>query len=805
MNFLFYALFLILAQGSDEVWCNNESFRPAVDHTCAIDNHFHHVHCWGAMANSFEFAPPADIEFVKISGIYQTGCGLSKEGRVYLWGKDHSKVISKTPMDAGFIDVSCGVHHACGVKEDKSVECWGLSSDNRLNVPANKQFKQIECANEHTCGLTVSNTIECWGHPNENRLAKPDGEFLSIRCGSAHCYGIKKSDEKEMIGWGYNAHGQINTPDGWKSPKQFDLGYHFSCALNQSNKLKCWGHNEKNVIGIANTKADVEYKDVKCGHTHLCVLTMDDEWECWGEAAETNNMPLFYDWVNIDDCGTKVVDVSSWENTFSCAHETGCALDESHHVHCWGTGTMNVAPPTVRMQTIESIYNVYCGLTMENGVKCWGIDNSGVISDAPTRTDLISVTPGYDFGCATTKDYLVVCWGKHGDNREAVPLHQFYKTVQNGMYTTCGITFTGKIECWGHNGHGLLSHPVDDTKQYVELRCVYACCALDENRSVVCWGYNSHGEVSKAPTSLKNIKQLSAGVHHFCVLKEDDSIQCWGRNSKGESSNPSGNDWLALGDMGIHESCAMNKQHKIICWGHNNKQQLNVPTGKNWLAPTNIEAPMRTWVEVGPGSCPEVDQTGRQKGEFSTVKECRDRCFDTYSETYFTMTTNSDGTILCTCFKDCDTLTNENNVFAYEVLSNHVGEEFQIERQLMIDYRTRFGKALEKTSFLENKLTTMNTELVTKTKNLVDMTAQKRMFEERFKHIQANEPLSGKAADEYPDPIYDVSVGSSKLQEPTSARVFNWLTLVVAFGAGICAGGWFTTQKKMQGELESLL
>jgi len=806
--FLLNALFLILTQGSeDETWCNNETFRPAVDLTCAIDDHFHHVHCWGANKNSMEFAPPPDVEFVKISGIYNVGCGLSKEGRVYLWGRDHHKVITKTPTEAGFIDVSCGVHHACAIKEDNSVQCWGLSNDNRLSVPANKKFKQIECANDYTCGLTTSNTIECWGRASEGRLAKPAGEYLTIRCGHGHCYAVQKNDEKEVVSWGVNSSGQRNTPDGWKSPKQFDLGYTYTCAINQDNKLKCWGYNDGNVIGIANTKSEEEYKDVKTGHTHMCVLTMEDKWECWGEAVEINDMPLFYDWVNVDDCGyKKVVDVRSRETTFASGIENSCALDESNHVVCWGTGQMNVAPPTVAMKTIaSSTHSTYCGLTMENGVKCWGAnDHSGVVSDVPTRTDFISVTPGHDFACGITKDYLIVCWGKHGHGKEYVPLNQYYKVVQNSMHGTCAITFTGKIECWGYNGHGVANHPVDDTKQYVELRCNYGCCAIDQYGSVTCWGYNHHGEVSKAPTDLKNIKQLSAGHHYFCVLKEDDSIQCWGRNSYGEAANPAGNNWLALGDMGLHVSCGMTKDHEIQCWGRDNKGQKTVPTGNHWLAPVNMEAPMKTWIEVGQGSCPEVDQTGSKREEFSTVKGCRDRCFDTYSETYFTMTKDDDGKIFCTCYKDCDTLTNDDNVFAYEVLSQHVGVEFQSERQLMVDYRLRFGKSLEKTSFLEGKLTTMNKELVTATNNLKDMTAQKKMFEERFKHIQQNEPLSGKAAAEYPDPIYDVAVGSSTVEASTS-HVFNWITLVFVFGAGTCVGTWLTTQKKMQDEYDTLL
>jgi len=807
VSLLFCVFVIILGQSSDELYCNKQTFRPAVDHTCAIDNHFHHVHCWGPAMKSFDFAPPPDVEFVKIDAIHLVGCGLSKDGRVFLWGRDHHEVISKTPTENGFIDVSCGVHHACGIKEDNKAQCWGLSSDNRLNLPAAKSFTQIECGNEHSCGLTVENTIECWGYSAEGRLNKPSGEYLSIRCGHGHCYAIRKSDKK-LIGWGVNSNGQLNAPSGWDiNPKHFDLGYTNTCVINQEDKLKCFGNNHHNLITTANTKEDDQYKDVKVGHTHICALTMENKWDCWGEAAEINSMPLFYDWINSDDCGRKVVEVDTRENTFASAHETACALDKSNLVICWGTGTMSIAPPTIKMKTIvSSQHNTYCGLTMENGVKCWGTDHSGVTSGVPTRKDLISVTAGHDFACAITEDYLIVCWGKHGDGREYVPVNEFYKVVENGMYATCGITFTGKIECWGtYNSHGMLNHPVDDTKQYVDLHCNYGCCALDQDRKVECWGYNSHGEVSKAPTDLTNIKELAAGLHHFCVLKEDDSITCWGRNLHGESTNPSGNDWLALGDMGIYVSCAMTKQKEIKCWGQDIKNALDVPTGNDWLPPGDGRAQKKTWLTVGTGSCPHDNQTGQEKNDISTVSQCRDHCFSTHLETYFAMTTKDNGDIVCACYKDCDLpLTDEPNVVSYEVLSDHVRDELQEESQSMIDYRLRFGKSLEKSSFLEKKFTSMTNDLATTTKDLKEMTASKRMWEERFLHVKVNE-LSKLAEDEYPSPIYDAAVGSSNAKESTSTHVLNWLTLVLAVGAGTGIGLWLSTQKKMKDETESLL
>lgn len=822
MNFLFlHALLLALALGAD-VDCNRESFRPAVDHTCAIDNRFHHVHCWGPQMTSWDFAPPADVEFLKISGVYSVGCGLAKDGRVHLWGRDYQKVVTKTPTETGFIDVSCGHEHACALKEDNTVVCWGHSGHNRLVPPASTFFQQLELGMDFSCGITLSNTLKCWGHNAHSRASPPGGEFISMRCGSTFCQAKRKSDNK-LISWGENSHGRRVVPAPWDvNPKQYDCGYYATCVINQENKLKCVGHNHYTMISGANERAENDYKDVKLGHDYVCALDMSNEWDCWGDKSDLQRMPKYYDWVNPDDCGRKVTEVSGLQQTFAGGIENACALDENHHVVCWGTGTMNIKPPTIKMKTIvSSQHSTYCGITMENGVKCWGANNHGsVTSDVPDRKDLIAVTAGHDFACAITEDYLIVCWGTHGEGREYVPIHEYYKVVENGMHATCGITFTGKIECWGHyNHHGMLNHPVDDDRQWVELHCNYGCCALDQDRRLKCWGYDHHQEVRKAPTSLTNIKQLAAGLHHFCVLKEDDSIHCWGRNNKGESTNPAGNNWLALGDLGYEVSCAMTKQYEIKCWGKNEKQELNVPTGKKWLVPYDGHiAPKKTWLKVSQGGCDENQQTGPVKKDKETEEKCRDYCFEHQLETYFTLTRESDGTMSCKCFKDCDKehRGSEENVISYEVLSIHVAEDFQQERQVLTDYRLRFGKSLEKSSFLEHTMSKMNYDLEDTKKKLKDMTANKKMFESRFNAVKQHEDdklaqikeseFSKLAEETFPNPIYEASVGSgNSVAAPTSNHVFNWLAIVMAVGVGYGIGLFISKKNKMREEVESLL
>merc|ERR1712060_770786 len=139
-------------------------------------------------------------------------------------------------------------------------------------------------------------------------------------------------------------------------------------------------------------------------------------------------------------------------------------------------------------------------------------------------------------------------------------------------------------------------------------------------------------------------------------------------------------------------------------------------------------APKKTWLKVSQGGCDENQQTGPVKKDKETEEKCRDYCFEHQLETYFTLTRESDGTMSCKCFKDCDKehRGSEDNVISYEVLSIHVAEDFQQERQVLTDYRLRFGKSLEKSSFLEHTMSKMNYDYEDTKKKLKDMTAHKK-------------------------------------------------------------------------------
>jgi alpha-tubulin suppressor-like RCC1 family protein len=125
----------------------------------------------------------------------------------------------------------------------------------------------------------------------------------------------------------------------------------------------------------------------------------------------------------------------------------------------------------------------------------------------------------------------------------------------------CALLASGAVHCWGRNDYGQAG---DGT--YVDLitpaavvgipaapgaiRQIdangYTSCALTDTSAVYCWGNNSHGQLGVAATTTSTtsarlvsplppgIVQISVGDQHVCALDTDSKVWCWGKNNAGQ-------------------------------------------------------------------------------------------------------------------------------------------------------------------------------------------------------------------------------------------------------------------------------
>jgi alpha-tubulin suppressor-like RCC1 family protein len=132
-------------------------------------------------------------------------------------------------------------------------------------------------------------------------------------------------------------------------------------------------------------------------------------------------------------------------------------------------------------------------------------------------------------------------------------------------YSTCAITGSQNVVCWGYNLHGQLGNGgTTDMMTPVEVSLTsgagylggvtaiavgqnHACAVASGN--VYCWGYNSSGQIGTGTTgttpvlasragSITGATQVSAGAGHSCALASG-IVYCWGDDVYGELGNNS--------------------------------------------------------------------------------------------------------------------------------------------------------------------------------------------------------------------------------------------------------------------------
>jgi len=151
--------------------------------------------------------------------------------------------------------------------------------------------------------------------------------------------------------------------------------------------------------------------------------------------------------------------------------------------------------------------------------------------------------------------------------------------------TTCVITKSGAVKCWGINRMGVLG--VGNWKGPLKNNNTY------------------YTDKPVTPLGLTDgVKSISGGNEHFCVVTKTGGVKCWGKNGDGEgqlgigkfgpetcpnsmgqmggcSTKPLDVSGLTKGVTGVASgynfSCAVTGQGKVKCWGSN----LNRVLGPN--------------------------------------------------------------------------------------------------------------------------------------------------------------------------------------------------------------------------------
>ncbi len=209
-----------------------------------------------------------------------------------------------------------------------------------------------------------------------------------------------------------------------------------------------------------------------------------------------------------------------------------------------------------------------------------------------------------------------------------------WKEIAIGYQHTCGLSYVGKVYCWGWRLHGELGdgssgHNYNNVPSLVkyssnikfkQITSFYRhTCALTTNGQVYCWGLNSSGQlgtgdfgdekkesvpvlVDTGQTENLKFSQVTNGESHTCALTTNGQVYCWGLNSSGQlGTGDENNNHLPVliqistdnrvkqVSAGNSHTCALTTNGQVYCWGYNGSGQMgnNISGGKQ-LSPVLV-------------------------------------------------------------------------------------------------------------------------------------------------------------------------------------------------------------------------
>ncbi|MCV6636306.1 choice-of-anchor D domain-containing protein [Candidatus Albibeggiatoa sp. nov. NOAA] len=328
-------------------------------------------------------------------------------------------------------------------------------------------------------------------------------------------------------------------------------GFH-TCALVNGG-VKCWGLNDSGQLGDNSTTASSVPVDVNgltsgvsaisVNYKHSCALLDTNGVKCWGW---NSNGQLGDNSTTNRSTPVDVNGLSSGVSAIVAGGSHTCALLDTREVKCWGynfggelgnNSTVDSSIPVnvnglssdVSMISLGGSYS--CALLNTGGAKCWGYNGYGQVGDGSTTNRLTPVdVSGLTSGVST-----------------------IISSNSNG----CALLNTSELKCWGKNTNGQIGDnstierhtPVDVSGLSSGVSSVafgeHHGCALLDTRGAKCWGYNGYGQVGDGSTTNRltpvdvnglssGISAISLGFNHSCVLLDTGNVACWGSNSNGQ-------------------------------------------------------------------------------------------------------------------------------------------------------------------------------------------------------------------------------------------------------------------------------
>ena len=354
---------------------------------------------------------------------------------------------------------------------------------------------------------------------------------------------------------------------------QVVTGSDHSCALLENRSAYCWGANHFGQLGIGRqdeqshtiplaVSGGIPFQALVAGGIHTCGLSATGATYCWGS---------------------------------NYAGQVGSAIAESFLLP-----TLVAGAPRFTKLTAGSFHT--CGLTSSGDVYCWGDNSVGQAGDGSIRS-----SPERFAGAPHPVPTRVV-----GSIN--------FSSIVAAYLSTCGLSTSGEISCWGENSMATLGRVVDGRCRtfyedypdiFVEgdnpcstspVRVVTAgaaasltgsglgMCAVLATRELQCWGFG------EAPSVVPNanVDQAWGLWSSVCGLETSGAVTCWRSQRPFAPTRPFGDNLtlVNLASSGRH-TCGLTPgtTGKVYCWGTNYEGALGDGTTRHREYPAAVVKP----------------------------------------------------------------------------------------------------------------------------------------------------------------------------------------------------------------------
>jgi len=276
----------------------------------------------------------------------------------------------------------------------------------------------------------------------------------SLYCSGLNNYGQLGLGNQQLLSGYVDLNGKL--------PAGLSQGNTHFCAILDDGSVSCWGRNNKGQLGdgsninrnspiVVNLGVNKTAVSISAGLDFTCALLNTGEVSCWGD----NSFGIFADGTTTNSNVPVIANHSIGESVVSISTPgySVCVISSSGSISCWGesytisspngvltNGSVSLSLDSGRYAvSIDGTNSHTCAILDNGSISCWGVNTYGQFGNG----ECSSVIPSS--GCSGTNTNI-----PQSVNFSAITSSGDMISVSSGLVSTCSISETYSIYCWGN-------------------------------------------------------------------------------------------------------------------------------------------------------------------------------------------------------------------------------------------------------------------------------------------------------------------------------------------------------------------